>query len=325
MPKGRSLEAKLAGLRGLRGEPLSPELLHELRGALRDASNVVVAEAAEMAAAAHFTDLVPDLVEAYERFLDNPVKKDKLCRAKIAIAQALNNMEFLDEGFYLRGVHYMQLEPAWGGAHDTAVPVRVACAFGLVRLRHRGALSLLVDLLAEPDKAARVGAVQALTYAGTEAAGLLLRLKCRLGDAEPEVISECFSGLLELTPEQAVTFVAEFLASHDEAIREAALLALGSSRRPEAFEILKSHWEKSAGELQDVVLMSMALLRQPAATDFLLSLVADQSQVVAAAALAALAVQRYDTRVRDRAAAAVAKNGHAALRALFDKRFAASD
>ena len=100
--------------------------------------------------------------------------------------------------------------------------------FGLVRIRYRGVLALLVDLLTDEEKAARVGAVQALAYSGTEAAALLLRLKARLGDKEPEVISECFGGILELAPDSGVPFVAEFLDAEEEAIQEGALLASGA-------------------------------------------------------------------------------------------------
>src|SRR5262249_54059962 len=85
MARPRSSEAKLAQLRRLRGAPASPQLLEELRRFLRDASNFVVADAAELAGEARLTELAPDLAAAYGRFLDNPVKKDKLCRAKITI------------------------------------------------------------------------------------------------------------------------------------------------------------------------------------------------------------------------------------------------
>jgi HEAT repeat protein len=321
MAKPRSSEAKLARLRELRGQPAAPKMLDELRAALRDASNFVAEAAAEIAGASHLTDLAPDLVEAFDRFLDNPEKTDKLCRAKIAIVDALNKMEFADEGVYVRGVRYVQHEPGWGKPVDSAVAVRVGCAMGLVRVRHRGVLALLVDLLVDEEKMARVGAAQALTYSGTEAASLLLRLKARLGDAEPEVISECFTGILDVTPEPGVAFVAEFLASGDDAIQEAALLALGSSRRPEAFEVLKSFARTHDGELQEVAHMAMALLRLAAATDHLVSLLADRSQDVALSALAALAVQRYDPQVCERAAAAVAQRGDDVLSVQFKKRF----
>ena len=179
-------------------------------------------------------------------------------------------------------------------------------------------------MLADSEKAARIGAVQALASTGTEAAGLLLRLKVRLGDAEDEVISECFGGLMELSPAAELAFVADYLGSPNEAIQEAALLALGNSRQPAGFEILKSFAQRHSSELQEVAHVALALLRLQAATDFLLTLVADRSEAVALSALGALAVHRHDPRVHERAAAAVASNGSAALRGLFEKRFAAN-
>src|SRR5439155_10542396 len=107
--KGRSTEAKLARLRSLRDLPASPELLKELRAALGDPSNLVVAEAAAMAGHAHLAELVPDLVAAFARFLEDPVKTDKLCRAKIAIAEALNQLEFSEEEVFWRGARFVQL------------------------------------------------------------------------------------------------------------------------------------------------------------------------------------------------------------------------
>jgi len=326
MPKPRTVEAKLAHLRELRGRSASPELLHEVRAGLRDASNIVVAEAAEIAGAARLTELAPDLVNVFQRFLDDdPVKKDKQCRAKIAAVEALNKLEYAEEGFYWSHARYVQSEPVWGGSQDTAVPVRVACAFGLVRLRHREVMLYLVDLLTDPEKGARAGAAQALSSVGTEAAGLLLRLKARLGDAEPEVIAECLDGVLELSRGQGIAFVTGFLGSNDEPIQEAALLALGSSRLPEAFPVLKSFAEAQTSRIRDVAFMAMALLRLPAATDHLLTLVAAPSRAVAAAAIEALAVQRYDPRVRERVAAAVAQRDNTVLQELFEKKFRGSE
>jgi HEAT repeat protein len=323
MAKARSSEAKLARLRQLRGEPRSPEQLQELRSHLRDVSNLVAAEAAAITGETQCADLATDLAEAFERFLEDPEKNDKQCRAKIAIVEALYKLDFSDEEFWLRGIHYVQEEPAWPRSHDTAVPVRVGSALALVRNRYRGVLPLLIDMLADENKAARVGAVQALAYSGTEAAGLLLRLKVRLGDAEDEVMAECFGGILELSPAAELSFVAEYLSSPNEAIREAVLLALGNSRQPAAFEILKAFAQKHSGDLQEVAHVALALLRLQVATDFLLTLVAEQPEAVALSALAALAVHRHDPRVHERAAAAVTRNGAGTLLALFAKRFGA--
>ena len=128
--------------------------------------------------------------------------------------------------------------------------------------------------------------------------------------------------LLKLDPTDAMPFVAEFLQSPDEAVQEGAVLALGESRRPEAFQLLKDFWDSQIGsELRETILVAMALLRLPAANDFLLSLVADQSTAVATAAVSALAVHRHDTRLRERVEAAVTQTGDADLRAHFEKRF----
>jgi hypothetical protein len=293
-----------------------------LRTALGDSSNLVASEAAKISGEGRFTDLMPDLVAAFDYFLENPVKKDKLCRAKIAIAEALNQMEYSEEDLFWRGARHVQPEPVWGGSQDTAAPLRVTSAFALVRLHAHGVMPFLVDLLNDSEKAARAGAVQALAYSETEAAGLLLRLKTRLGDQDPEVISECFDGLVKLSPSEGVSFVAEFLESADAAIQEAAVLALGNSRRREAFEILK-HFAANLvdARIQETVFLAVSLLRLPEATDFLLAQVATGSAAEARAALAALALHRYDERVCERTAAAVAKSGQAALAATFEKSF----
>jgi HEAT repeat protein len=297
-----------------------------LRSNLGDRSSFVVAEAAE--AIGHFAlaDLLPELAAAFERFLVDPIKTDKLCRAKIAIAQTLDKLEYLRPDVFLQGIRHVQPEPVWGGEQDSAAPLRGACAFALVRIGHPGVLNLLVDLLTDPEKDARLAAVQALAYSATQAAGFLLRLKARIGDKEPEVTSECLGALLKLDPGEAMPFVAEFLESADEAVREGAVLALGESRRPEAFQILKDFWDVQLGNaLKETILVAMALLRLPAANDFLLSLVADKSADVATAAVSALAVHRHDTRLRERVAAAVTKTDDADLRAHFEKRFRISE
>jgi HEAT repeat protein len=322
MAKARSLEAKLATIRALRGASDSPETLAALRAALNDSLNLVVAEAATIVGDSHLADLAGDLVAAFDRFLDEPIKKDAQCRAKIAVAEALNKLEFSNEEFFRRGARYFQYEPVWGGEQDTAAPVRVASAFGLVRTRAFNLMPFLVDFLCDPEKPARIGAAQALAYSETEAAYLVLRLKARLGDKDPEVISECFNGILSLKPDEGVPLVAEFLDTPEKPIQEAAILALGDSRRKEALEILKRFWESCGdSELKDIALMALALLRLPPATDFLLELVAAGSEPHARSAISALALHRYDDRLRDRTAAAVAENGRPHVRAHFEKSF----
>ena len=68
--------------------------------------------------------------------------------------------------------------------------------------------------------------------------------------------------------------MAEFLDSRDTATSEAAMMALGRSRLAEAFDLLKSFGHKHPIGSNDTVYMAMAMLRLPAANEFLLDIVA---------------------------------------------------
>ena len=78
----------------------------------------------------------------------------------------------------------------------------------------------------------RTGGGAVLAYVGTEAAGLVLRLKARLGDAEADVVSECLAGLMTIDALMNLEFVCEFLDPLDAGRCEAAALAPGKSRLP---------------------------------------------------------------------------------------------
>jgi HEAT repeat protein len=319
MAKTRGVEAKLARLYLLRKEPISPAVVGELRKFLGDSSNFVVAEAAAIAGEGKGAELAQDLIAAFDRFMDDPAETDKLCRAKNAILEALNKLDYDRAEIFLRGIQHIQMEPGWPRGQDTASALRGTAAFGLVRLGYRGILILLADLLADSEKVARVAAVQALGATGSMAAIPLLRFKTRLGDKEPEVIWECFTALLQLEPE-SVEFVGEFLHAGDEAIGEGAALALGEARRPEAFESLRSRLTTlRSGSLQDAVLLAISMLRLPAAIDFLIEQIAVKA--IASAALVALAIHRHNDQIKQRVAAAVAQSQDPALQTRFDEKF----
>jgi HEAT repeat protein len=319
MAKTRGVEAKLARLHLLRKETVSPAVVGELRKFLGDSSNFVVADAAAIAGDGNVVELAPELIEAFDRFMVDPEETDKLCRGKSAILEALNKLDYDRPEVFLRGIHHVQMEPAWGGSQDTAGALRGTAAFGLVRQGYRGILILLADLLADSEKVARVAAVQAFGATGSMAAVPLLRFKARLGDKEPEVTWECFTALLQLEPE-SVEFVAEFLRGSDESISEGAALSLGEARRPEAFEYLRDRLPfLRRGSFQDAVLLAISMLRVPAAIDFLIEQIADKS--AASAVLAALAIHRHNEHIKERVAAAVAQTQDPALQARFDEKF----
>jgi HEAT repeat protein len=315
MAKRLSLDEKLAVIRRLRGLSPSPETIGQLRSALRDKSNLVVSAAAVIVGEHRLVDLAAELEAAFERFMTDPDKTDKLCRAKIAVAETLVNLEHDRSEVFVRAVRHVQFEPVWCGQEDTAGPLRAAAIVALARIGYHALLPLLVDALVDPKKEVRITAAQTLGDHGTEAATLLLRLKTRTGDKESDVISECLLGLLNAAPRENLALAAEFLDSADDAVREAAMMALGRSRLPEAFDLLRSFDEKQLIGSNDTIYMAMAMLRLSIANDFLLETVAAGPENKASSALAALWIYRYDPNLKERIAQAVRKNASPTLRA----------
>lgn len=325
MAKARGLEAKLARLKLIRHDEHAPEHVAELRAALSDKSNFVVSEAAEMVGERMLTDLVPDLVAAFHRFLIAPTETDKLCRAKIAIVEALNKLEYDEEDLFLIGLRHVQKEAAWGKPEDTAAPLRGSSAFGLVRIRPRGVALLLADLLADPEKVARQNAAQALGSLASEAAIVLLRFKAKLGDQEADVIGECLTALMSAEPRESLAFVGSFLDSAEEGVAEGAALAIAESRTPEAFATLKAHWPKARrNELGSVLLLAISITRQSDAIEFLIGILSEKDEKAAIGALSALAIHKHNPAVRDRVEAVVKKSASRALKDGFARAYAKS-
>jgi HEAT repeat protein len=317
-----SLDDKLAALRELRGQALTPEHKTELRKRIGDRSNLVVAAAAAIAGENSLVELAKDLEAAFDRFLINPVKDDKLCRAKIAVIQALDKLEHQDSEVFDKAARHVQLEPVWGGSEDSAAPLRAAALIALARIEGSRSLPLLVDAMADPAKDVRIAAAVALGALGTESAGLILRLKVRVGDSDPDVLSECLGGLLSVDPKENLAIVSEFLEPSNDAVCEAAALALGKSRLPEALEPLKACWQKShSPALRQQLLLAIAVLRRPGAIDYLMELVASESEPTAIAALAALKIYKDDPRVRERIVKLVHEKASQTLQARFDRDF----
>src|SRR5690606_12273497 len=170
------------------------------------------------------------------------VKQDPQCLAKAAITAALLALECDDVDFWLAGIRYVQPEPTWGRAVDTAVDVRCNCALGLVNSRYRRAIIELTTLLNDPERRVRAGAARAISCGDPLQAEPLLRFKIQVGDMDAEVLGECFTALLAMAPEDSMSLVSAHLCNADEAVRDYAALALGESRHPLALDELKAAW-----------------------------------------------------------------------------------
>jgi HEAT repeat protein len=317
-----SLDDKLATIRALRGQVLTPEHKTDLRKRLGDRSNLIVAAASAIVGENALIELAAELEAAFDRFLLDPVKDDKLCRAKIAVIQALDRMEYTRPDVFLKAARHVQFEPVWGGSEDTAPPLRAAALIALARVEGSGSLPMLVDAMADPARDVRIAAAVALGAVGTESAGLVLRLKARLGDKDLDVFSECLGGLLAVDPKENLAIVSGFLDPGHAATCEAAAMALGKSRLPEALDPLMKCLEKvHSPELRQHVLLAIAILRRPTAIDYLVEYVASEPEPNAIAALSALRIYKDDPKLRERIAGVVRERALPLLRAAFDREF----
>ncbi|MEH2220269.1 MAG: HEAT repeat domain-containing protein [Nostoc sp.] len=297
MPKSQKLEEILSILAKIREHPTSEEGMIILRQGLKSKYSIAVAQAAKIVGESTITELVADLVEAFARMMVKPAQIDQNCLAKKEIAETLYHLEYSDENFFLRGIRHIQMEPVWGGVEDTAAHLRGICALGLVRMNY----SDVMNELADPKPEARVAAAKAIAYTGNPQGVPLLRLKTRIGDQAPQVISECFSALLQLAPTDSVAIVASFLFDRKEQICELAALTLGESRLEEAFDILRNCWQQTRNvELRRTLLLAIGMLRQDKAIDFLILLVAQGKDIDVKDAIAALAIYREDRELWQR-------------------------
>ena len=238
------------------------------------------------------------LLSAFDRFMIEPTKTDKGYAAKTAIAKALYELEARAENVFIAGVRHAQAEGVWGGTADSAAELRGVCGLGLVRCNYRDAMIELGDLLMNPEPSCRVMAARAIAYSENEAGVPLLRMKALAGDRNADVTAECLAAMLKLSPRKCVDFVARFADSGDEEIRQAAILSLGESRLPAAFNALTEHFHRAiTGPRRKPVILAIALTRLPQSLDFLMQVIADEHHSLGIAAIEALTIYRADTAI----------------------------
>ena len=308
MPPRKTVDDRLDELETSIGGADDEALVEALNRALGDRHYRVVALAARTARDRLAYGSVAALLEAYPRFLHDPVKRDPNCLAKKAIVRALYDLDADDAEFYLSVIRYRQLEPVWGGNVDTAADLRSTAAMALVASGYPRALVEVAELLTDSEPQVRAGAARAITCSNPREAEQLLRLKVLSGDDDPLVLADCFTGLLTVEPDESPAFVARFLDADDEAVVEAAALALGESRHPAALGFIQDAWEGVlvSAELRRALLRAASLHRSAEAFDWLLGLAAEGSSRIAGEVVELLAIYRQNEQLAARLRAAVA-------------------
>ncbi len=315
MPPLSKLDQKLAAMRAMERSTEPPDEA-AVRDALGSRVGILVAAAVRVMATRELPGLRSELPAAFTRLCEKPVERDPGCRGKIAIARALHESDTWEDEVFVRGVSLVQEEPVWGGREDTAAELRAECAMAFAHAGREDALDVLADLLADPQRAARAGAAQALGDTGRPDASALLRYKVRIGDPEPEVIAACLDSLLALSPRPGLSFLAELLKEDDDR-SGAAALALGQSRLAAATPLLVAWCEDVRDDLRHRVgYVALALLRDEAAFEHLLGRVREAAPPDAIAAAKALATFRDDPRLAARLREAAAGRERAVVSAV---------
>jgi len=321
VPGKEAFERKLEALTALRSSP--QEAVLPLRKALKDRSNYVVSKAAALVGELRLTELIPDMLQAFDRFILDGAKTDPQCWAKNAIVKALKDLNHDDPAVFLRGLEHVQMEPVWGGSADAAIALRGACALALAgcALDRQTILARLTDLMVD-EPPVRIDAIRALGQCPGPDTILLLRLKAMLPEKEPAVTGQCFDALLDISPVDSIPFVAQFLAAKDPEVRSEAVAALAACREPQAIEALKQCFEgRSDGAMKTAILQSLAGARHPSAAELLLAVIEDGRSEHAALAVASVAHSRFRDENRARVEALVRRRDIAALTSAFQAAF----
>ncbi|HTL28431.1 MAG TPA: HEAT repeat domain-containing protein, partial [Tepidisphaeraceae bacterium] len=296
MAKAEPVEIQLDRLASLRKEPDPAKVHAEVAKAIASRTNLISAKGADLARELQIKDFGEAMHEAFDRFMQKGGSSDKGCAAKTAIARALYELGMDDQALFLRGIHHVQMEPVWGGSADSAAELRGVCALGLVRSGYRDVMNELAELLVDADPQARLSAARAVGYSENDLAGVpLLRLKLTLGDAQPEVLAECFASLFKLAPAKSIDFAAKLLDRDDEDMRQMAMLALGESRQPAAYQLLEKRYDREiTSDRRRPLLLAMAMTRLPESQTYLLRVITDEHRDLASAAIEAMKLYRND-------------------------------
>jgi len=330
-PTSRGFDNELAALEALAEElraagVANTEQVESLRKTLSHRNNFLVSKAARLAGDLELTQLLPDILIAYDRFFTDAVKTDPKCWAKEALAKALVKLGHRSKDTYLRGMRHHQMEPSWGPDIDTAGALRGTCAHALVDcpgISDSDLLTALLEPMTDSDKTVRMEAARAIGNVGGVSAALLMRLRAMMGlslrdQDEPEVLGAVYSALLSMEGAAAIPLVAKALEAGDDTAGEAAF-ALAELRSAEALAALLVRLRDSADAWFTTVLLSaIALTRLPEAMDFLLAKIAGDNRD-AADAIEAMARIAPNDELRARITQAVEQADSMRLRAALGK------
>ena len=293
--------AKLSSLEIVLADGSShPAAVEALKKALGTKSNHVIARAATLAAEHQLNDLVEDMAKAFEWLIKTPTRSDKGGTGLTALAKSLALLSYPNADLFRKGSFHIQMEPVYGGKVDVADHLRGWCAQGLAQTGDPNAMVDIARLLVDACSQTRKGAAAAVEISGRSDIGLpLLSMKLAIGDADPQVIGQCVTAVLHLAGADAIDLITPLLKSEDESLVEQVLLALGQSRKDEAFGLIEGFYEDCiTSTMKKSALLALAMLRSDRAMNYLKDLVDDGNTQEAEHAIEALGIYSYDQKLK---------------------------
>ena len=299
--KRSSVDDELARVRAAAADPRTPSATEDITRGLSSKHARVVKAAAQLVKSRRLEGFTKALQAAYGRLLEDAVKRDPGCQAKLAVLEALDFTESMDEEPFVAATSLVQLEPAWGKPVDSAGPCRGRAILALARIGHADTVLLAGALLADTEVSARAAAADALANSGVRHGAGVLLLKLAVGDEDPLVLLGCMSGVLSLAPEVALARFGPVLHGPDEQQRELVAVSFGQSTRADACRALITALDACVlSKERAVLLRALGLHRSDAALEALLGIIDRGNDVDAKAAIRALAPRRFDPGLRAR-------------------------
>lgn len=258
------------------------------------------------------------LVTAFRDLCGSKRSADPACIAREAVLTALDTLDYGEAAIFADAAQWVEPVRGKALARDTAGRVRVRGVLGLARLGHPDVMPIFGARLADVDANVRFATATAIGHRGQrEGAGLLL-LKLGVGDADANVVRECLRALVALAPDLAVPTAQRLLRSSDTATRELTLHALGATPDDRALAVLEDELARcTTSDERASVIEALGLSVRPRARAALITLIETGTPGDAEAALRALSIHRYDTKLVEQIRDAVDQHGSTSLQALF--------
>lgn len=288
------------------------ELAASVEKLIGQRSSLIVSRIADLAAERSVREALPAIIDRLHQLFTGDASDDVGAAAALSLVKAMITFEagYEAEAVALRASKHTRWEKVMGGSVEVAGAVRGSAAILLAAMGSTQAMRVATELLAEADQRpprersswpVRADAARALTMIGSDGAAAVLRFKLLIGDAEPNVLSDCLAGLLAIERDAALPLANQMLDDDRDEYAEAAVLALGNWRDPRAFDHLRSRADRFlSSSSQELYLASIAMTRQPKAIDYLIELVSEGNASLKRAAMNALEPLRLLPGVSER-------------------------